>query len=658
MILLIGILVDDAIVVTEKIFTLKKEGMPAHQAALEGVKTMARPVTAAVFTTILAFAPILFIGGIFGKFLASMPVIVGAMLLLSLIESLAILPAHLKNAKPPEQEPARAKWIQKLSDFYQDSIEKLLHKRAWVLGGFTFYFFAVIGLAAVSLDFMLNTEKDSDFFMVVIEGPTGYPLERTEELTAEVEKHVEKIIPAEYLKSYVTHVGHHDPGYSLGAAGRYSNWGMVMVYLIPAEDRDTESEYYMAELEKSLEPLRKDKERFHKLDVRLTGDELSGGKAIDVSYISDNDSLREQFEKETIEYLKTIEGVSAVESSDLPGKEELRLVFDYAKLASAGLNAAEVASTVRTAFEGQIITSVVMEGEDVNFRLKLKNAASFQNEQLLNLPIANREGRPVRLGFFASLEERSSKASYEHEDARRTVSVTADVDTGITSAVDVNALLREKFAERAANEPGLRMKFGGQQAETAIGLKGFAYAMIFAIVSIYCMLVVLFDNYLQPFMIMAIIPFSIIGVLLTLMIHGFLPITFIALIGMLGLIGVAVNATIVMITHLNENVQQYGPTIEAIANGAKERFRPVILTTLTTFAGLLPTSYGIGGDLPEIRPMVLTMAWGLVFTTIVTLGFTPALYSLFVIKPKIPDRLAKVLRPLRAFSVRKLFKET
>jgi multidrug efflux pump subunit AcrB len=177
------------------------------------------------------------------------------------------------------------------------------------------------------------------------------------------------------------------------------------------------------------------------------------------------------------------------------------------------------------------------------------------------------------------------------------------------------------------------MKFGGEQEETMTSMIGFLLAFIIALIAVYFILVVVFDSYFQPVLVMSIVPFAIVGVLLTLFIHG-MPISLLALIGIIGLVGVVVNDTIVMISHLNKKIKSGGKKLEVVAEGAKERFRPVILTTLTTFAGLLPTAYGLGGDIPTMRPMVLVMAWGLIFATFITLGFTPLLYSLFKVRKK------------------------
>jgi multidrug efflux pump subunit AcrB len=252
---------------------------------------------------------------------------------------------------------------------------------------------------------------------------------------------------------------------------------------------------------------------------------------------------------------------------------------------------------------------------------------------LLALPVANANNRLIPLRNVASLQESAGPAVINHYRGTRSVSITANIDTEVTTSAEVNAQLAEAFGDRAGQTPGLRMVLAGEQEETAQAMEGFVFALVLVLVSIYFILVVLFDSYGQPLLIMSIIPFALVGVFATLATHG-LPLTFISLIGLLGLIGVVVNGTIVMISNLNNRVETDGLSRETIADGAADRFRPVIITTLTTFAGLLPTAYGIGGDIPDIRPLVLVMAWGLVFSTLVTLGFIPVIYGLFKRMPK------------------------
>jgi multidrug efflux pump subunit AcrB len=631
MILLLGIMVDDAIVVTEKVYTLKQEGQPAGEATLNGTMTMMSPITAAILTTILGFLPIIFIEGVFGKFLGSIPVVVILVLGFSWFESMFILPSHVHHAKPPAKTPRRSRWLEPVLAWYERTLQAALKRRGRVTLVYILSLALILGLSAAFLKFMLNEERDPDFFAVVIEAPKGTSLERTGDMVVHVEKVIQESIPEETLKSFTTQVGHHDLNIMGSTAGQYTNWALITVYLIPAAQRTVTSEEIQARISSRLEDVKK-KHGFTRLDLQELGG-IDAGKPVHVIYTSGDDSVRKQFEQETLDFLKGVNGVHNIETDNVPGKPELRLKLDYSRLASMGLTAYDVGNTVRTAFEGTVVTSIRRHGEDIDFRVQIANPERFRDQSLLELPVANREGRLVKLRHFAGLEERPSPSVVHHHDGRRSVSVTADLDTDVVTSVEVNRMLRERFEKEAAAIPDLRMKLAGQEEETARSLQGFLFALVVAVLTIYFLLVVLFNSFIQPFLIMSIVPFAVGGVFLTLLFHN-MPVTMIALMGLLGLIGVAINDTIVIISHLNRTCREKGFDFSTIAEGARDRFRPVILTTLTTFAGLLPTAYGIGGDLPDLRPMVVTMAWGLVFATLVTLGLIPLLYSLVTLPPR------------------------
>ncbi|MCB1177480.1 MAG: efflux RND transporter permease subunit, partial [Leptospiraceae bacterium] len=621
MILLLGIVVDDSIVITEKVYSLKKTISDKLEATTKAVRGMILPVTAAILTTILAFLPILFMGGIFGKFLYAIPVVVLLTLCFSWIESHLFLPSHIMHADPPKLTK-RGAFIDKLVEVYHKMVTRALQNKWKVLVGFIIGFISLMSLSIASLDFTLNTEKDSDFFTVTIEAPTGYSLEKTSELTSKIEKELFNKIPKEVFKSMSSTIGHHDSPFA-GSMGQYSYWAMITIYLIPAQERDLETENLIEELKPPMKEL-KEKLGLEKLHLGLMGESFNSGKPVDITFMSNDDKVRTKFEKELMEYLKGIDGVSNIETTTVGGKDELSIKLDYNKLGEVGLTAIDVATSVRTAYDGILVTSVRKQGEEIDYRVKLNH---IKDENLLDLPISNYEGRLIPLGYVAKLEEKKGIAVLYHENGTRSVRITADVDKEKLTSVKINEMIKVEFQKKVNSISGLRMKFGGQEMEMMISMKGFYFSLTIAVIAIYFILVVIFDSYRQPFLIMTVIPFAVLGVLLTLLMHN-LPITFIALIGLLGLIGVVVNDTIVMISHLNNLCSEKGLSIETISEGARDRFRPVILTTLTTFAGLFPTSYGIGGDIPEIRPLILTMAWGLVFCTVVTLFFIPTIYSL------------------------------
>ncbi|MCP4137404.1 MAG: efflux RND transporter permease subunit, partial [bacterium] len=667
MILVLGIIVDDAIVITEKIYSLKQEGMSPLKASLEGVKSMLMPVSAAVGTTIMAFGSLLFIPGVMGKFTYSIPMVITILLLFSLGEALFFIPVHLLNANPhaePHAKPPwRIRWLNSVKEWYHRTILAALEKRflvletakAWyhrtifaalkkrslVLAGYLLLLLTVLIFSYNFMRFMLDEDIDPDFFGIIIETPQGTSLARTAKMTGDIEKEVSKTIPKNALQSFTSHVGHHDVALMGTGGGQYSNWAVIKVFLIPAAHRSITSEKIMDMLKPKLKILKKEK-GFHRLNVeQMPG--LPVGKAIHVIYTTNNDSIRKKFEDETLKFLRERnkklmkkpgskkDVISSIETSNIPGKEELQLKLDYSKLARMGLTSMEVAQTVRTAFDGAVATSIRFEGEDIDFRVRLKAPKKYRAHGILELPVANREGRLIALKHFAEFDPGTGPAVINHYRGKRSVAITANVNSKIITPSEVNALIRKEFEKKAAAIPGLTMKLAGQEEEASMSMGGLFLAGLVILVAIYFLLVILFNSYLQPALIMSIIPYAVMGVFLTLIIHN-RPLILISLMGLLGLIGIVVNDTIVMISHINSVCKEQGKSIQAIANACVDRFRPVILTTLTTFAGLLPTAYGFGGDIPSLRPMVLTLAWGLVFSTTVTLGFIPILYSFITVR--------------------------
>jgi multidrug efflux pump subunit AcrB len=626
MVLVMGILVDDAIVVAENIYFFKEKGMPPSEAAIKGVRTIFWPVVGAVSTTMMAFAPMLIMSGMIGKFVIGIPLVVILMLGMSLIESTCFLPTHIAHTKPPKLDTWRQHWTAKLKNWYRKRLGWILANKKKALFIYVAVFVAVIVISKFALVFILFKDENPDAFWIVMETPQGTPIEQTEKKISEVEDIVMEVVPENLRKGIISRVGNHDTDIYGGTVGNYDNYGLITMRLKLAKDRDVRSEAMMDELRERFDDL----EGFQKLNVIPYYDGPPVGKPVTVIYSTTDDELRKKFEQETMEYLKTIDGVYGIESNNVPGKVELRLKIDYTELAKLGLTAKDVARTVRAAFDGEVVTSIRREGEEIDFRVSLVDPEFLRAEDVLDVQIPNVAGHLVPLGSFANFEETTEPAVIPHHNAQRSVSVTAEIELDKVTSGKVNSMVEERFGAEAAKHAGFIMELGGEEKRTEESMRSFYFALGVALLAIYFILVLLFNSFTQPFLIMSVIPFAFVGVLITFMIHG-LPLGFIALIGLLGLIGVVVNDSIVMLSTLNKMCRDAGDfSCKCIIAAATTRLRPVILTTVTTVAGLIPTAYGILGKLQFIEPMVLAMAWGLVFGTFVTLGLVPLLYSMFV----------------------------
>ncbi|MBN2436765.1 MAG: efflux RND transporter permease subunit [Spirochaetes bacterium] len=628
LILLLGILVDDAIVITEKIHVIKSAGKAGREHLIDGVIAMSFPVAASVLTTILAFLPLKFVPGVMGRFMSDIPLVVILLLVISFIDAVFFIPSHVSHKKIVKSkvdtgDSAFSKLIAKYTAIYERLIEKCVTNKKKVLSCFILCLAALLTFAIVKIDFMLDEDIDPDLFQIIVEAPDGTSLEETEEMVKVIEQMVIETVPAEVLQGLASEVGHHDTDYFGVSLGLHSEWALLTINLITSSKRKITCEELIEKIIPKAQLL-KDKLNLVKMETGIPA-ALPVGKAFDIAVVSDDDNERIVYEKQIVDFLHTIEGVKNIQTTSLVGKDELVVLPDYKELARVGLTSADVAMAIRSAFEGEVVTTSRIDGEKVNYRVKLLDSKKFREDMLLRIPVANAEGRMVRLEHVVTLAEQKADVMIIRENGKRSVNITADVDTDIITSSRLNKIITNFLADKPS--PQTHFVFGGQAAESAESLSGFLFAGIFVFVSIYFILVILFDSYMLPTLIMSIIPFAVCASFLTLVVHG-RPLIMISMLGMLGLIGVVVNDTIVMITHLAANCVAKKYTIKMCAKAASTRLRPVVLTTLTTFAGLLPAAYGVGGDIPSVRPMVLVMAWGLLFCTIVTLVFIPVLYSI------------------------------
>lgn len=620
LVLVLGMLVDDAIVVAENISSYREQGKPVLEAALLGVKEVCWPVTATILTTIVAFMSLTFMTGVSGKFVREIPIVVTLCLVISLLESIFILPSHIANS--PQKDAKRQPWIDRLTHWYERFIRKMIVHRWMTLFGFVCFIIVAASLFWNVMKINLFPYNDVDLFFVVAELPEGSSLEETAQKMKEVEGLVSKI-SSDSMMNYTTRVGHHDRDVYGVTAGLRHNWAMVSVFLKPAQERPQTSEEIMQDLRAQLNQLK----GFSKLELDKFNDGPPVGRPITITVVSDDDSERRQILNELFEYLKKIPGTQSLEVDDKLGKEELLLKPNYDMMARLGITSMDLANTIRAAFNGVVVTQIVREGEEIDFRVQLKINQRRRVETLKKLQVLNREGRLIPIEAFTTLEPSQSYEAIHHYNGRRASTVFGDVDGKTLTSSEVNQMVRDEFLPKVQDKTGVRMVFGGEEQATNESMQSFAVALIYSMLAIYFILVVLFDSFFQPLIVVAIVPFGLAGVIMTFFSMG-MPISFLGIIGTLGLVGVMVNDSLVMVSHLNDLRQQHrGLSLDMMVEGCKSRLRPVLLTTITTVLGLIPTILGLGGYEPFIIPLVLALAGGLIFATPITLILVPTLYS-------------------------------
>jgi len=620
-IMVLGMLVDDAIVVAENINRHHEMGKNYREAALDGTREVFWPVMATIATTLLCFSSIYFMKGIMGKFVMAIPTVVILTLLMSLFESVTILPVHLSYNRSKLKD-RRQRWLKKLQWRYEKLLRNCLEHKKKTVAILVSLFISIVILFAALGRFELFPTEDFDFFYVLVETPRETSLQETSRRIKKLEEIINQVSP-DLLMGFRTMVGSKKTDEAEVDPTIHSNYGLISVYLYPASQRNVRSEEIIEKLQEQMNHV----EGFDKLEVRELKDGPPVGRPIKVRLVSDDFTKSSLYETEIMNFLKEIKGVKNIESSKVPGKNEFRIRLQEEKLKSLGVNVYEVANTLRIAYEGVVATSIRKNGEEIDFRVQLHEEERRDISTLKKLNVLNDQGQLIPLQRFIEFEEEVGDQTILHYNGERTIIVQGDVEEKVISASKVNQMIKDRFIEPISKTPGLSIVFGGYEKETMESFENFVKAFLLALICIYFVLVVLLDSFLGPLLIMIAIPFGVAGVLLAFLIHG-LPLSFVGLIGTLGMIGVAVNDSLVMVTYLNSLKKERGDiTTDLILEGAKTRLRPVILTTITTVVGLLPTVYGWGGSEPFIVPMVLAMSWGLAFSTIITLIIVPILYG-------------------------------
>ncbi|MCX7678656.1 MAG: efflux RND transporter permease subunit [Spirochaetes bacterium] len=629
LIVVLGMLVDDAIVVSENVYRHLEEGMGLKEAVINGTSEVIVPVAGTILTTIAAFAPLMFMTGIMGKFMWTLPAVVSVALLCSWAESMLILPAHILDMERLRKSPIikNADSTPILNFFrerYVRYLTKILHHK-YKFSFLVFLFVCLtVGLYIWKVKFILFPASGIEVVVIKAQSPNGTSVQRMSENLALVEQEIIKL-PKEELESFTSRAGimqenPNDPGTKRG-----SKYGIIMVYLTPEQSRKRTAAEIMDHIREKTKHLKV----FENIEYKYQRHGPPVGSPVSVTIKGDDFEVLNKIAREYIAHLQTIKGIKDIKSNYEEGKEEIRISVNQRMAAIAGITALDIATTVRSYFEGAVATTIRRTDEEIDIRVMFPPALRTRVDDLQKVKIANRMGRLVPFSMVTTQTKAKGISIINRHGWRRTVKVTAEIDEqakGLTS-VSINRELMQKFHNIEERYPGYTVSYEGEFKDTKESISNLGRAFVLALIGIYIILVALFRSLIHPLVIMGVIPLTIVGVVWTFFFHG-LPISFLALMGLVGLVGVVVNDSIVMVDFIRIARTRGYNSFEATIEAARTRLRPIFLTTITTFFGLLPTAYGIGGNDPFLKPMAISMSWGLAFGTLVTLFGTPVLYNI------------------------------
>jgi len=624
-ILIMGVLVDDAVVVSENTQRLRSVGLGRNEASIQGAGQVSQPVIFSALTTMLAFAPLLFLGGIGGEFMWFLPASVIILLCASLFESLCLLPSHLASVPLRLEDPKRPTF-ERLHAFYHRTINVWLRHRYRTLALFFVMFIAIMTLGAFTIKFSLFPDIDIDTVHIKVELPVGSRFDETVAKVAQLEEELRGFVVAEDLLAITSQIGHHDTDFYGATEGRNPAWALVAVQLEPLGRRSGSTDTY--DLVTEIQAWAAQQSGFKSLVVQAQTDVPVVGKPIQVEVISSGDERYDVADR-IGNFLRGHTAVTNTWTSSNPGKDVIELEVNHALLKARGLTMEHLITAMRIAVDGLLVDELQTLDERVSYRLQLPLSAAGKLQTLENLAVVNDDGQAIYLNAVAHFSLHPGEADIKHYLGKRTVTVYGEIDSDQTSVQQVNTELAQWIALQRWSElyPQLRLHQGGEMEEQAEALGDLETAALICLLSIFAVLVILFNSISQPLLIMLCIPFGLVGVVLCYSLQG-LSVGMMAITGVIGLVGVLVNDSLVLLHTMNEERKVRGVplSVTEVADVAHRRFRPILITSVTTAVGLFPTAYGIMGENSYITPMVMSMAWGVVFGGLVSLVLLPVLY--------------------------------
>ena len=639
-IVVLGILVDDAIVVGESVYTLGVKGEKSINASIKGTHLVAMPVTFAIITSMVAFVPMLFLPGWLGKLMKDIPLVVIPALLFSLIESKFILPYHLslcrfdklpKNLLSKFQNKVSIGLEKFIEIVYQPILKKSLEWRYLTLSFF-------IGLLLVTFGLIIGGHVPSirgvppvpsDYISVKLSMQDGAPAATTENALLEVERARLEVV--EYLQNlnepnpfrYVMKTMGAQP-FSGGPKSSSnivtgSNMGEISVELIKSEERTRTAPQISALWREKINPLPGLKEMYF-------GDVAAGGSrtAIDIE-ISGNNLEKMSLAAEKLKAkLENYEGLFDISDTYSGGKREMKIQINP-NGRSLGLTQADLGRQVRQAYYGEEIQRVQRDRNEVKVMLRYPLSERKTLTALSNIRIRTPIGIEAPLEEVASFEMGQGYPSIKRSDRSRIINVQSSADKIVANIPLIESDLGNDFIPELRREfPSLRFSFVGEKKEQEESDSGLAQAGGICLFVIYALLAIPFRSYLQPFLIMSVIPFGLIGAVFGHYLFG-LPLSQLSHFGLVALTGVVINDSLVLVHYVNQRAKETN-ILEAAKIAGMARFRAILLTSLTTFVGLLPILFERSLQAQFLKPMAIAIGFGVLFATFITLIMVPCLY--------------------------------
>ena len=654
----LGIVVDDAIVTGENVFQHMQRGEKPLAASIKGTKEVAIPVMFGVITTMVSFFPLMMMSGFMGNFFRNIPLIVIPVLFFSLIESKLILPAHLKHCSHlGDKVEEKSNFFIRFQRTFADGLERFILKiyrpflnvalsnryvSVSIFIGFLFVFLALVIGDRVGFRRFLSVPDDTT--KIYLEMPTGTTFEQThskvkiiEEIALDLKKEVNERFDEIVIQNVFATAGGQPfssrGGFRGGAVG-VPEQGEVVIELTPSESRKANygSMELAAEMRKRVPPIPEAE------TLSFNFARFDSGQALGFQLIHPDMEMLKEASAELQRHYGTYDGLFDIKDSYERASDEYELELKP-EAEYLGVNTVNLAQQVRTAFFGAEAQRIQRGRDEVKVMVRYPEEARRSLASLQTMMIRTANGTEVPFDTVATIIPGKSLSTITRVDRKRIIFVMADADTLTTDTEEIEIEIEQEFLPRlaATKFPGLEYQVMGFSADSREEQAEMINGIFFILAVIYALLAIPFRSYMQPLIVMSAIPFGVVGAIIGHWImakvfgwNGGTPIlTLQSIFGMMALSGVVVNDSLVMVHFMNRKVKEGMPINEAVRMAGVRRFRPILLTSMTTFFGLGPLMFEDSPQAAFLVPMAISLAWGIAFATLITLVLVPVLVLIY-----------------------------
>ncbi len=645
-IITLGMVVDDAIVVGESVHKLRTDGKGRLEAAIGGAKEVAQPVIFAILTSCVAFAPMLMVPGPMGKFFRVVPIVVISVLMISLVESLLILPAHLSHPMPWWLRVILSPylWVMRLvgkadmphrlqrfiQNIYVPLLKKALEWRYFTIAVGVATLLFTLGYVAGRIPFTFLPKVEGDMIVAHLKMPVGTPVAETKRITGRIGGTAQALMDEQDARSDGPTIsrGLYEEVGAMSVVeaapdligGEGSHLATVMVYLTDAGSRELTTQQFVQRWRDEIGEIPGAESLVFSYQIGV-----EPGSPIEIQLIHDDVPTLETAAQRLASEISSYSGLRDIDSGVTKGKEQLDFRLTDQAVAQ-GLTEFELARQVRAAFFGAEAVRQQRGRDEVRayVRLPLEERQSLYNVE--ELVIRTPSGGEMPLAQAAILERGQAYTTINRTDGRRNISVTADIASEDANANEINAqIVQRELPQLLADFPGLAYSLGGEQERQAETMNALGLGFILAMIVMFSLLAVVFRSYSQPLLVMSAIPFGMVGAVWGHVVMGF-SLSLMSMMGLVALSGVVVNDSLILIVSINRNREDGMGTWDAIIAGGARRFRPILLTSLTTFFGLAPMIWETSVQARFLVPMAVSLGFGVLVATLIMLLIVPCSY--------------------------------